>query len=203
VNILVVAAMLKEYHCAREALSAVELTEFKGYRCSKKSIKKSNIFILQSGYNSRPAMEEVINKTGSMNLIIDSGSCGLLKGDFSQGDIVKSLCLSSLGGESCLIPSTPWDEYFKSVPLVSCLQVSEPVQSRENKELFQEKGDICSMETLDVYQFSKERKSDFLSIRVITDNADENSMKDFKKNLRPFSLTLYYYLKDFLINISH
>jgi len=192
--------MLKEYHCARESLHLKEEAgKGKGFRTSSGFVSGHEVSLLQTGFRLIDALEWYDLSRGRPEVIIDTGSCGALDPFLNIGEPVIAAEIRDMNGMA-VFPESPGDIDIRRVRV---LEVPEGIASESQKNELSEIADICTMESLKVYNFSVQWGIRFFSLRVITDYAGDNSQNEFKQNLRPSCIHLYRYLKDFLLFISH
>jgi nucleoside phosphorylase len=201
-NILIITPMLKEYHSARETFSAKEISIPGGFRISQFLIHGNSFYILLCLKHVNEALDQFSESFGIPDLLIDSGSCGSLNNSIHLGDIVHGITFKNeeSEGHSEFLETSFHDT---QVPDVCILEVYQGVLSDFQKSLLQNQADVCNMESYRIFEKSLLWKCEFLSIRIVTDLADDQGMSEFKKNIRPYCMKLYAYLKDFLMNISH
>ncbi|MDA3956227.1 hypothetical protein [Oceanispirochaeta sp.] len=200
-KILIITPMLKEFHSAREVFGAVEKDFPETFRLAKIFFKVHEIHLLQCGFCVEDAMAAYEDTFGIPDLLVDTGSCGSLKEGLLLGTIVQGKVL--LKENESLFHSPPIYINDPDVQYVRLLEVENAVMNEEDKKIYQIRADVCTMESYRIFSKSIEWNCRFLSLRVVTDHADAQGSSDFKRNIRPFSMKLYAFLKDFLMNISH
>jgi hypothetical protein len=199
-NIVVVAPMLREFHCAREAFGAAE-EQGKPFRYARLSRKWGDLRIINCGPDPRAALEFEVAESGIPGLLIDSGTAGGLSEKVRVGDLYRGARFlydrrADIMAEEDPFPGSP----FKAAAV---LTVDRPVVSSDERAGMQDLADICTMESYHLASMAKDLGCSFLSFRVVTDLADEYTAVSFKKNSRAFCLNLYDNLKASLKNISH
>ena len=201
-KILVITPILPEYHAAREVFGGKELFSEKNCRLAEKEIRECRIRILQSGMGRTlriPYKKQL--ETFQPDLVIDSGSCGSLRGDLLPGAILFSRKVINESG-AILSGDLLYDDLR-----ITCdcrdsvmLEVAEPVISQDRRDALSDKydADACSMESYRVAEAADDHSIDWVSFRIVTDFSNELTPGDFKKNIRRFSLELYKEIYKFL-----
>ncbi len=233
-TVLLICPMKKEYHCAREALSAAEIPFSETYRLSEKNfaVKKPavknqavknqavknqaertlknkkgdlTLHILNCGFSPEDAIFQYTGSFGTPDFMIDSGSCGALSDDFEPGDILTAWAVMTKGADPVEVSLSPECEESGAGNLkkAALIEVSEPVSGGQERSRLALLADACTMESYRICTAAQEMKTRFCSFRVVTDRADGNMQKDFRKNLRPFCLSLYKTVGEFLNDLSH
>lgn len=202
-NILIIAPMLKEYHAARESLGAKELDFISPYRLSLLKKKKLDVFILNCLFDCSFALQQYKEYYPLPDLLMDTGSCASMSRTRPIGSILRAVSgvredLEVLDFESPsdLLPS-------EAITGVRVLEVTEGIHDSKKRNKWRGRADIITMETLQLYYTARSWGAHFISLRTVSDYGDEQSQKDFNKNLRPACLALYSYISDFLNDLSH
>lgn len=194
-KILLITAIPKEFHAAREILGASELDHRENYRLAEKKSGEQIIRILQAGMG----LNVLDSCKGQINdflpdLIIDSGSCGSLREDLAPGVILICEKVINESGFSLCSPLHLLEEYLPSNSIhAKMIEVEQPVLSSERRDSLRVKNgvDACSMETFMIAEEAFKNSIPWISFRIVTDFSNEYTKGDFKKNIRQFSLILY------------
>ena len=199
-KITVITPMLREFHCAREAFGAIE-KEDRPYRYAVLSRKSREIRIVNCARDLKKVMDREVRESGAPDVLIDSGTAGGLSQSVKTGDL--------LAGERFLYKGLPVIEIDNrgfcicDAVRASVMTVDAPVETTAGRMEISGRADICTMESYHLASLAENLGCRFFSLRVVTDNADECTPVDFKKNSRKFCMNLYTMLKDTLQNISH
>lgn len=194
-TILLITAIPKEFHAAREILGASELPSSGQSRLAEKKSARRTVRILQAGmgHNVLDSCKTQI-KEFMPDIIIDSGSCGSLREDLAPGVILVCDKVINESGCSLCSPLHLLEEYLPENSIhAKMIEVEQPVLSLERRDFLREKTgvDACSMETYMIAEEATENSIPWISFRIVTDFSNEHTKGDFKKNIRQFSLILY------------
>lgn len=202
---LLITPYIKEFHAAREVFRAKEVSNdsYGASRAAVSASAKEKIVILSTGVGREKVLTSLKHcNPKNLALVIDSGSCGSLRKNFVIGNI---LCGNIAFNEQGLSLKTGIGLQLEGNPAISCcgaiLEVENPIlnKSRHSEVCRDFEVDACTMETYTVAEWARSHAIDWISLRVVTDDADERTPEEFRKNIRPYSMELYNAIK----NIFH
>ena len=156
--------------------------------------------LLQCAYNPLDAMEVYRKYFGKPDIVIDSGSCGLLNDSYGLGDVFiigKTMC----EGRDVLDFDEP-PACSSDIPRLRLMEISFALADRTIRDKMATEADLCGMESYRICQRAKEWGCLCYGFRVGTDRADQNATKDFKLHFSDACRSLYRFLNRFLKNLS-
>lgn len=219
-KILIICPLEYEYKKAKEVFNTTRQINCYDFKAVSKKMNKNEIFIIKSGLGKARAGIATISgiEYFKPDLVLDTGSCGGLKNYISPGTLIISyhcfeydisgygLPLKKLkfmeihSGFNKNIERSIQNLYNNKREIIIGIQACGEFIIKENKDkmllknLF--KADACNWESSGVFIGALNRKKPCLSIRVVSDLADENIFSDFKKSISGGLLELYSYIKD-------
>ncbi len=184
-----------EYHAARETFGAREIHEPFAGVCQKRNWE---LYLIQ-GSRPEKTLEVLEEAMGPPDLILDSGGAGALAPGLKKGQVILGNEFSFSGNKTLYFSEGVYggraDFLNGKILQGRVLTVDKPVCSRTMKGKLSEQADICTMESYFLAAAAMMRGIAFLSLRVITDLADSEAVRDYKKNHRVQCLKLYNLLK--------
>lgn len=147
-----------------------------------------NYFISGIGKEKSIARLSEKLKNQQYDLVLNIGTAGSLMNNFQIGDIIfPSEFLSTTNESLNIIKIEPvLLNMFDDQKLSKIFTSEKPVNKKIDKDLINQKthAEIVDMESFWIAQLCKEKGIDFLSIKVISDFAENITMAEFKKNLK-------------------
>ena len=122
--------------------------------------------------------------------ILNIGLAGALTDSLGTGELIA---VSAVGGENAAVeyelPIFPGAEHVKTGKVIT---VGRPVLSRRRKvTLYQKYGkELVDMELFHLAAIAREKAIPVYSIKIVSDQADENAVQEFIKNYRTLGETL-------------
>jgi adenosylhomocysteine nucleosidase len=215
-KILIITPIPVEYRVCSRVMGLSEGGRLFGCKISQALVSDTQIIAVQSGPAKVP------------DLVIDSGSCGGIQNGLTIGQIILSQTCYEYDISGSGLPRkkmavmklpTPFDFFSISVKeniLTKAAEIAKEngfhtitgtqacgeylINSVKLRELlfrtFQATG--CNWETAGVFISALRSCLPALSIRIITDLANRNTMRDFRRNLKNAAHNLYEYIKNLL-----
>jgi nucleoside phosphorylase len=150
------------------------------------------IHLLRTGIG-RPSVQVTVSKyllAYTPSHILNIGLAGALTDSLSTGELIA---VSAVGGENAAVeyelPIFPGAEHVKTGKVIT---VGRPVLSRRRKvTLYQKYGkELVDMELFHLAAIAREKAIPVYSIKIVSDQADENAVQEFIKNYRTLGETL-------------
>jgi nucleoside phosphorylase len=130
--------------------------------------------------------------------IINIGTAGALNPEFTVGLMTEPVVIKNNKAE-VINPKPLFQDQFL-LRKSKLITVEEPVITQKQKiKLFQNyTADIVDTEAFVLADLSRQKKIDFHCLKIISDQADENTMNDFKNNYKIIIEKLSGYLINYL-----
>ena len=175
------------------ALKAELLPLIQYFRIEQKEIvaqgtlyHSEKLHLLRTGVgmqNAREVFSEYLKKYDP-DKIINLGTAGTLNQKFSVGMIVEAGCIQNEQSEKIYPMRMQLEEQlFENVYL---LTVKDAVLNQQRKEILfiQFNSDIVDMEAFVLASVALQHRINFYCIKIISDQADENAINQFKDNYK-------------------
>ena len=175
------------------ALKAELLPLIQYFRIEQKEIvaqgtlyHSEKLHLLRTGVgmqNAREVFSEYLKKYDP-DKIINLGTAGTLNQKFSVGMIVEAGCIQNEQSEKIYPMRMQLEEQlFENVYL---LTVKDAVLNQQRKErlFIQFNSDIVDMEAFVLASVALQHRINFYCIKIISDQADENAINQFKDNYK-------------------
>ncbi len=221
-KILINCPLNNEYKKAKEVFEIENQEKLFHFNISTKHLNRDDIFIIKSGIGkTRAGIATVagINYT-QPDFIVDTGSCGSLY-DIPIGSIIISYCCYEYDISGYGFPrkkhnimkihsgfDTTLDTVFlnesnnKNKIFIGIQACGEYIiKDIDDKLILRElfNADACNWESAGIFLGALNQNIPCLSIRVVSDLADDNLFSDFKKNIHQNLSILYKMIYDFII----
>ncbi|MBN2532104.1 MAG: 5'-methylthioadenosine/S-adenosylhomocysteine nucleosidase [Spirochaetales bacterium] len=221
-KILIICPLKYEYRKALREFNITEQTSCYDFKAACKKMNDNEIMIVQTGPGKARAGIATVSGIEYFrpDFVLDTGSCGGLNNDISAGTVIISYhCfeydISGFGlpqikqkmmeihsGFNKNIVRIVQNLYNNKREIMIGIQACGEYIIKENKDkmllrkLFD--ADACNWESAGVFLGALNRKKPCLSIRAVSDMADENTFLDYKKNISGVLSGLYSLIKDFI-----
>lgn len=163
------------------------------YLCKKLHILRTGIGIQKAGETLSSYLEEY-----RPEIIINMGTAGALNPEFSIGLMTEPAIIQNDKAE--IINPIPLFQGQFLLKKSTLITLDEPVVTQKQKNrLFKNYIiDIVDTEAFVLADLSRQNKIDFHCLKVISDQADENTLNDFKDNYEIIIEKLSGYLINYL-----
>jgi adenosylhomocysteine nucleosidase len=145
-----------------------------------------SVSLLRTGIGQEKARQvlESFFKLYHCDYILNIGFAGAISDTYRKGDIVS--VSQVINEESKNLPITIRNIDFISLKSVRLITVNKAVLNSERRSYLQQKyeTDIVDMEGYAFAELCRENNTPFSSIKIISDLADKQAVKDFLKNYK-------------------
>jgi nucleoside phosphorylase len=196
-RILVTFAVEAEFAPWRKLRDFAMTTLGKGSRTSglsgfTASIEDNSIQVLLTGMGVKACEESLaqyeFHRGEGPDLVISSGLAGALKQEFEPGDTVVPQIVRTLKNDACGISDAIFLEraiHFGGIRIDTLITATEIVQTAQDKGKLAFFGEAVDMESAYVMAKCAQASVPCLTIRSISDRADEDLPIDFDQCLTP------------------
>lgn len=205
-NILITCPLPLEFNEARNQLGLKEITTKKEH---PRIAKGKGIILILSGIgkiNSIISVNDILKKLENKpDIVIDTGTCGAISKDIKIFDLVTSITAIdyyNIDMKGLLIKNCNIELLNDIIPKLNIgRRVVSSIENSINKEemrdkLYKKGSDIVTWETSAIFSLCKKENIPFVSIRVVSDNCNQDTYEDFKVNALEGCKKLYNYIKN-------
>jgi 5'-methylthioadenosine/S-adenosylhomocysteine nucleosidase len=217
-KILIVCPLEFEYKIAKQIFNPTIQINYYNLNIVCGHIDENEIYIIKSGLGKTRSCIAAISGIEHFqpDFVLDTGSCGGILDTLSPGDIIigyqcfeydisgyglpkkKQKMMEIHSGFNKNIEKKIQDLYNKR-RIITGIQASGEfiIKDSKNKMLLRDlfDADACNWESSGVFLGALSRRKPCLSIRVVSDLADENLFSEYPKNIQGGLLDLYGFIK--------